>query len=61
MSYKQNLVLAARGKPTLETLSNTEQDYFYLSLLKRIIELKNERKGNRNYENEMEKGGYRKC
>lgn len=46
MSYKQNLELVARGKPTLETLSNTEQDYFYLSLLKRIIGLKNERKGN---------------
>lgn len=46
MSHKQNLELVVRGKPTLETLSNTEQDHFYLSLLKRIIELKNERKGN---------------
>ena len=45
MSNKQNLELVAMGKPTLETLSNTEQDHFYLSLLKRIIELKNERKG----------------
>ena len=45
MSNKEELVLVAFGKPSVEELSSIEQNNFYLSLLNRIIEMKKESKG----------------